>query len=299
MINWLWGRRIEMSGRHRGHAFEETVSKMTEPRRATEVEPNVTRDVTRGAPCWVSLTARDLDAPEKFYGTVLGWEFRSTTLGDQFAIALSGGRPVAGIGAVASDLQVAVAWIPYFVVTQVDEAAARIRERSATVALGPIAFASGRAVVAADRDGAVFGVWDGRMPGGWLTWRDEGPVVVRLRTRDAFEAAIFYGGVLGWADDRPDSCSVAYENDEVVVRSGGGIVARLGPGAVEAAPDPTVRPHWSVQFRVADVDACVSAARALGGQMVARGSTPSGGAYAELRDADGGLFTVLSGGNSA
>ena len=208
---------------------------------------------------------------------MLGWEFRSTTLGDHFAVALSDGRPVAGIGGIAVDLQIAVAWTPYFAVTQVDEAAARIRERSATVAVGPVAFASGRALVAADRDGAVFGVWDGRLPSGWETWNDQGPVVLRLRTRDAFEAAIFYGGVLEWADGRPDGCTVDYEHEEVVIRSRGSVVARLASGAVEAAPDPAVRPHWDVQFTVADIGDCVGAARALGGTLLRHGTTATGG----------------------
>ena len=249
-------------------------------------------DAPRGAPCWVSLTARDLQAAEKFYGAVLGWEFRSTSLGEHFAVALRNGKPVAGIGAVASDMQIAVVWTPYFAVPQVDEAAARIRERSATIALGPVAFASGRAVVAADRDGAVFGVWDGRLPGGWEAWHERGPVVVRLRTRDAFEAAIFYGGVLQWADARPDGCTVSYENDEVVVRSGDSVVARLGSGAVEAAPDPVLRPHWAVQFAVDDVASRAEAAQARGGTLVSSGSSVQG-EYAELRDPDGGLFTII------
>jgi predicted enzyme related to lactoylglutathione lyase len=255
--------------------------------------PAPAADAPRGAPCWANLTARDLQASEKFYGSVLGWEFRNTSLGDHFAVALSHGRPVAGIGAIAADLQIAVGWTPYFFVPQVDEAAGRIRERSATVALGPVAFASGRALVAADRDGAVFGVWDGRLPSGWESWHDQGPVVLRLRTRDAFEAAIFYGGVLEWAGGRPDGCVVDYEHDEVVVRSGGSVVARLGSGAVEAAPDPTVRPHWDVQFTVPDTDACVAAARGLGGSVIRQGRGHAGG-YAELRDPDGGLFTVVA-----
>jgi predicted enzyme related to lactoylglutathione lyase len=260
---------------------------------ATDAFLDATGNAGRGAPCWVSLAARDLASAEKFYGSVLGWEFRSTSLGDHFAVALSHGKPVAGIGAVASDLQVAVVWTPYFAVTQVDEAAARIRERSATVALGPVAFASGRAVVAADRDNAVFGVWDGRLPNGWETWHDQGPVVLRLRTRDAFEAAIFYGGVLQWADGKPGGTLVSYENDEVVVRSRGAIVARLSSGAVEAAPDPRIRPHWEVQFTVADVPFCIAAARTLGGTLISSGSG-RGGTYAELRDPDGGRFTVVS-----
>ncbi|WP_051951884.1 VOC family protein [Actinacidiphila yeochonensis] len=250
-------------------------------------------DVPRGAPCWANLTARDLEAAEKFYGSVLGWEFRNTTLGDHFAVALSNGRPVAGIGAVAVDMQIAVGWTPIFFVPQVDDAAARIRERSATVALGPVAFASGRALIAADRDGAVFGVWDGRLPQGWESYHDQGPVIVRLRTRDAFEAAIFYGGVLAWADGSADGCTVDYEHDEVVVRSGAGVVARLSSGAVEAAPDPRVRPHWDVQFTVPDIDACVDAARGLGGALIDRGRD-SVWEHAELRDPDGGLFTIVT-----
>ncbi|MYS19128.1 hypothetical protein GA0115240_10535 [Streptomyces sp. DvalAA-14] len=259
---------------------------------ASDASQGVTGDASRGAPCWVSLNARDLESAEKFYGSVLGWEFRSTTLGDHFAIALSQGRPVAGIGAVASDLQVAVVWTPYFAVSGIDEAAARIRERSATVALGPVAFASGRAMVAADRDNAVFGLWEGRLPNNWKTWRDQGPVVLRLRTRDAFEAAMFYGGVLQWADGGPGGTLVAYEDEEVVVRARGEIVARLSSGAVEAAPDPGLRPHWEVQFAVAEVAGCVAAARALGGSVIKSGTTPAG-AFAELRDPDGGRFTVL------
>lgn len=252
-------------------------------------------DVARGAPCWVSLTARDLAAAEKFYGTVLGWEFRSTTLGENFAVAVGDGRPIATIGGIAGDMQVAVTWTPFFAVPQADEAAARIRERSATVALGPVSFASGRAVLAADRDGAVFGVWDGRLPGGWESWHDRGPVVVRLHTRDAFEAAIFYGGVLQWADEKEGCCSVSYEYErsEVVVREGGTVVARIGSGAVQAAPDPLTRPHWAVHFAVADVPATVEAARTLGAAVLDAGEGPAG-PWAQLRDPDGGRFTVFA-----
>lgn len=273
-----------------------------QPSNADQHEPSAvvgtdkgSSDVARGAPCWVTLTARDLAGAEKFYGTVLGWEFRSTTLGERFAVAETDGRPVATIGAVAGDMQVAVGWTPFFAVAQADEATARIRERSATVALGPVSFASGRAALAADRDGAVFGVWDGRLPGGWQSWHDRGPVVVRLRTRDAFEAAIFYGGVLEWAGEDPDCCSVSYdyERAEVVVRSRSDVVARISSGAVGAAPDPTIRPRWAVHFAVDDVAARLDAARALGATVLATGTGPAGH-WADVRDPDGGLFTVFS-----
>ena len=77
-----------------------------------------------GAPCWVSLTSRDLDATEEFYGAVLGWRWRSATLGDRFRMAMVEGTPVAGIAGVATMWQMAVAWTPDFAVPSADEAGA-------------------------------------------------------------------------------------------------------------------------------------------------------------------------------
>ena len=123
-----------------------------------------------GAPCWVSLMARDLDSALDFYGSVMGWTFRPGSLGEEFRIALADGVPVAGIGALAPALQVAVAWTPYFAVADADETAARIRERGATVAVGPVALHTGRGALAADRDGAVFGIWQGSLITNWESW---------------------------------------------------------------------------------------------------------------------------------
>ncbi|MFJ8619627.1 VOC family protein [Streptomyces clavifer] len=244
------------------------------------------------APCWVHLVTQELGAAQRFYGAVLGWTFRSGPLGRDYVMARSDGVPVAGIGAVASAYQVAVAWTPYFSVRDADVASARIRERSGTVAVGPLTIGTGRAVLAADRDGASFGVWEwtgraaslapsGRRSHAWL----------RLRTRNAFDAAIFYGEVLGWESGAPGCCEVSYVKEEVLVRCAGRPLARISSGAVEAAPDPMVRPHWQVQFPVDDVAATVRAAERHGGVLMERRSVPLG-TEATLRDPDGGLFTV-------
>ncbi|MCZ4098503.1 VOC family protein [Streptomyces sp. H39-C1] len=245
-----------------------------------------------GAPCWISLMARDLESAQRFYGAVLGWEFRPGGLGDAFSVALVNGSSVAGIGALAPALQVAVAWTPYFAVADADVTAARIRERSGTVAVGPLSLGDGRGALAADRDGAVFGIWEGQLLSQWDAWRRQAPAWLRLWTRNAFDAAIFYGEVLDWACERPGCCEVAYEDQEVVLRSAGHVMARLNSGAVEVAPDPARRPRWQVHFPVADVKACVRAALELGGTAVPHSPTPGQG-QATLRDPDGGLFTVV------
>ena len=263
---------------------------------AREAAAELSSAAAFGAPCWVSLTTRDLRAAQEFYGAVLGWGFRAARFGDRFSVALSDGQPVAGIGAVASEFQIAVAWTPYFAVTDADEAAGRVRERSGTVAVGPIALALGRAALVADLDGATFGIWQGVLPSSWPAWRDQQPAQLRLHSLDVFEAAIFYGGVLEWAADRPGACEVVYEHDEVVLRSAGLQAATIAPGGRRGAPDPFERPHWDVRFNVDDMDAALRAVRDNGGSVVARTpfSPDSGeGPAATVRDPDGGLFTIV------
>ncbi|MEU6591752.1 VOC family protein [Streptomyces sp. NPDC046881] len=249
----------------------------------------ISTDSVFGAPCWVSLTSRDLQATQDFYAAVLGWRWRGAKLGEHFRIALANGVPVAGIAAVASMWQMAVAWTPYFAVPDADVAVARVRERGGTSAVGPLSFPPGRAALLADRDGATFGIWQGELVTNWEVWRQAAPTFVRLHTRDAFDAAIFYGEVLDWASGLPGCCEVQYEGGEVVLRSRGDIVARIDSGAVEAAPDPSVRPHWQIHFSVADVAGCARAAEKHGGSVLREGETE-----AILRDADGAQFTVTS-----
>jgi predicted enzyme related to lactoylglutathione lyase len=253
-------------------------------------DTTTTHDVF-GAPCWISLLTRDLLGAQAFYGSVLGWHFRPARLGAEFATALVGGGPLVGIGAVAPALQVAAAWTPFFAVTSANETAARIRERGATLAVGPLTFPIGRGALAADRDGAVFGIWQGQLVSDWPSWRNQAPVWLRLRTRDALDAAIFYGQVLEWAGRRPGCCQVAYESEEVVVRQEGHVVARISSGAVESVPDPTIRPRWYVHFPVHDVAATITAARRSGGSLVGHSRTDEG-ELATLSDPEGAVFIV-------
>ncbi|MFD5627606.1 VOC family protein [Streptomyces sp. NPDC127072] len=244
-----------------------------------------------GAPCWVSLTTRDLGTAQRFYQGVLGWEWQKSTLDDHYRIAMSDGVPVAGVSGVTSLWQTAVAWIPYFAVSSADETVARSHERGGTTAVGPISFPPGRAALLADRDGAVFGIWEGELVAGWESWRRAAPAFVRLHTRDAFDAAIFYGEVLGWGSSTPGDYEVHYEENEVVLRGRGEVVARIYSGAVGSAPDPMLRPHWQVHFAVSDVEACARAARAHGGTAHQHGV---GSMEAVLADPDGARFTVTS-----
>ncbi|GHG93158.1 hypothetical protein Srubr_33000 [Streptomyces rubradiris] len=242
-----------------------------------------------GAPCWISLTSHGLEASQRFYGAVLGWQWRPAEADDHFRIALADSAPVAGIAVLPALRQTGVAWTPYFAVPDADQAAARARERGGTAGVGPLRLPPGRVALLSDRHGATFGIWEGERFGRWEPWRRSAPAFITLHTRDAFDAAMFYGGVLDWASDRPGSCEVEYEADEVLLRSQGHVVARLESGESDTAPDPSVRPHWQVTFLVDDVPGCARAARRHGGGVLEEGEHE-----AVLRDPDGARFTVIS-----
>ncbi|MER7463602.1 VOC family protein [Streptomyces sp. NPDC097981] len=240
--------------------------------------------------------ARDLQGTQQFYGEVLGWKFRPARLGEGWTVAELDGVPVAGIGALTADLPAAAAWTPYFAVDDADVAAARIRERSGTIAVGPVSFPSGgRGALVADRDGAVFGIWAGGVSADWRVGHGPAPAWLELRTRDAFEAAIFYGEVLEWATGRPGCCEVSYENDQVVLRQAGDPVARLSGGiAGAAAQAPQTRPRWHVYFRVPDLDEAIAAATAAGGTTLSTIVSSTTDRWVTLHDPGGAMFTLTA-----
>ncbi|MFF0425362.1 VOC family protein [Streptomyces sp. NPDC004520] len=239
--------------------------------------------------------ARDLDAAQEFYGAVLGWEFGPVRPGEGFSVGFGGGVPVAGLGALPPTLTIPIAWTPYFAVDDADVTAARILERGGTVAVGPLPFGTGRAALAADPDGAVFGTWQGDSIPDWGMGGDAAPAWLELRARNAFDAALFYGEVLEWACAHAGCCEVAYveEDNRILLRHAGRTVARLHGGALAQARDPQLWPRWHVHFRVPDPEAAVKEAIGLGGSALAGTDSvpfPNG---ITLRDPDGALFGIV------
>ncbi|MGW8888391.1 VOC family protein [Streptomyces sp. NPDC055749] len=263
------------------------------PRRRSPQQRSTTDASGLGAPCWASLATRDLASSQEFYGAVLAWTFRDTDLGDEFSVALTDGVPTAGVAELTDSLHLANDWTPYFAVPDADVAAARIRERMGTVAVGPIDFPIGRAAVAADREGARFGVWQGRLVADWEAWRQHRPWWLDLTTPNPFEAALFYGEILDWASERPGCCEVGYEHDDVVLRDDGRVAALITAGAENTEAVPGRGPRWNIHFPVQDVEAAMATAVRYGGLVVERRiSALEDGAT--LRDPGGAVFCIAS-----
>ncbi|MEV6316565.1 VOC family protein [Streptomyces sp. NPDC051776] len=254
----------------------------------------VTTRAIQGAPCWVSLMAHDLEASRAYYASVLGWDYKPGFQGQgNYSIALAHGTPVAGLGTGGRVVGFPVSWTPYFAADSADRAAERVRERVATVAVGPLEFGKGRLVVAADPEDAVFGIWQGEIDPDWrVGWGTGAPARLELRTRDPFASALFYGGVFDWDAPGADHIDVRYEDERVVLRIAGHAVADLRGGGEEAAPDPHMRPQWHVYFSVDDVEAAVRKGVEAGGTIVCPPSASHFGPVASLRDPEGGLFHV-------
>jgi predicted enzyme related to lactoylglutathione lyase len=240
------------------------------------------------APCWVSLMARDLEAAKSFYGPLLGWVFEpGPDRWGEYVRAVVDGVEVAGIGVVAGDWQPPVAWTTYFGTESADEVAERVRERGATLAVGPLAFDAGRIALAADQEGAAFGIWEGDL--GCNTWLTSpgAPAWIELRTADPFAAALFYGEVFAWDGRDPRRFEVRWEHERVVLRADGHSVAALRKAV-------GVAPHWEVFFSVADTDMAAKHAVRLGGAVADAPEDTPYGRVARLQDSEGGLFSVIS-----
>ncbi|MFF4408916.1 VOC family protein [Streptomyces sp. NPDC001404] len=251
-----------------------------------------------GVPSWVSLTTRSIDAAMEFYGPLLGWHFEPAQgRWGNCARALAGETVIAGISAVAPEWELPVTWTTYFGIESADTATARVQERGGTVAVGPLESEAGRLALAADPAGAAFGLWECRtttcdkpspLVGGTAVW-------VELRTRDAFDAAFFYDGVLDWDRRRSPMYAIRWEEDRVVLEFQGSTVATMYGGAVEATADPRLRPRWTVFFSVPDTEAALKTAEKLGGQAIDEPSLTAFGRMVTLRDPEGGVFCVVSG----
>lgn len=249
-----------------------------------------------GAPCWVSLATRDMQATQAFYTRVLGWDYRPSSLGPEFSVGMLEGEPVAGLNELPTAWHVPSGWMVYFRVQDADLAASRIQERAGTMAVGPLEVGSGRAAIAADPAGACFGLWQGETLEGWSVGEAEDPAWIELLTPDPFAAALFYGEVLDWSAQESSLCHVAHveRDEEVFIRARGRTVAGLKAGGAEAAAEVRVRPRWHVHFRVPNVDSAIAAATEAGGEVLAPAQPMALGRAAILRDPEGAVFSLLS-----
>ena len=241
-----------------------------------------------GVPCWIDTSQPDPDAAAEFYAGLFGWDLEDVMPAGSPGRYLPARLPGGDVAAVSSQPQGAppqATWNTYVWVDSADETAAKVLAAGGQVISEPFdVMDAGRMAVCADREGAVFCLWQARRHRGAQVVNEHGSLNFNgLATRDPDGAAAFYGAVFGWErlDLGPGGAMWRLPGyAEFLERSDPGLRERMAEsGAPEGFEDvvatmsplddqPGAAPHWGVTFAVDDADAAAETAQRLGGRVV-------------------------------
>ncbi|MEU9089263.1 VOC family protein [Streptomyces sp. NPDC087901] len=245
-----------------------------------------------GTPCWADATFGDIEGAKRFYGEVLGW-----TYGDSlpefgnYTQAYVDGKAVAALMPPVPGQDVPAAWCLYIASPDAAATAAKVREHGGKVLVEPMQVGEfGTMVLASDPGGAAFGVWqagthegfEARAVPGAYSWAE-------IFTREPEKADAFFPAVFGYGVKRMDDDAVDFRLYDL------GADPVLGRMKMTEEFPPEVPPHLNVYFTVADCDAAVEKAKALGAELRFGPMTMPFGRFAALTDPQGATFSLIDG----
>jgi uncharacterized protein len=257
----------------------------------------VPRTYPRGVPCWVDCEVADLDAAERFYGPLFGWEFQAVA--PDYRIATLAGADVAALMAGGAGV-----WNTYIAVDDADESAADVRKAGGSITVEPPEEPGpgGRFAGCADPGGAAFRLWEPKRrlgaqlvnaPGSWN--------FSNLRAPEPKDALPFYTAVFGWvADELPGAGLMVRQpgyGAHLAATSDPDIYQRQANApegfadviaGIEQEDGPA---HWHVLISVADRDASAAQAQRLGGTVLGSHET-MWTRQARVRDPQGAEFSI-------
>ncbi len=248
-----------------------------------------------GSPSWFELSTTDQAGAKRFYDEMFGWKSRDNPMSDGSAYTLFelDGREV---GACYTMMQAQIQqgvpphWGVYFKVDDADAIAAAVRAGGGQVIVEPFEVMEHlRMAVCTDPEGAVFSLQQPRQHPGVAAVRERNAVCwVELATRDLARADTFYRGLFGWQ-------TADFPGSPMEYRTFGNADGQLGGMMQMTAEWGDIPSHWSIYVNVADVDASVTRALALGGTlMVPAFDIPSVGRIARINDPAGAGFYVIA-----
>lgn len=257
----------------------------------------------QGNPCWYELGTADLEAARVFYAGLLGWEITDAGMKDfTYLLAQSDGDTVAGMMSLAGQEGAPPPnWLIYFAVDDCDRTAEDIARAGGKVMRGPADIpGTGHFAIAADPQGAVFGILEPDMSGmspeavaqaergeGAFDQRKEGHGNWHeLMSSDPQAGFAFYAGLFGWTkgetmDMGPMGSYQLFRHKDTDI---GGM---MGLGN---APMPV----WLPYFGVNGIIGAISRVKAAGGN-VSHGpvEVPGGAFIAVCTDPQGAWFALV------
>jgi predicted enzyme related to lactoylglutathione lyase len=245
-----------------------------------------------GKMIWADLVTPDLSVAQRFYAGLFGWTFNTVQgAGVEYAVALSGGQPVAGIvqKPLPKDERRQPSWLTFIAVRDVDAAARGAMANGAKSVSKPTSYAGrGRQAVFADPDGAVFAVLASSngdppdvlpAPGEWI-WSS-------LLAQDPEREATFYQSIF-----RYDLYDLPREDGAVHVILSSDDYARASVNPLPSGGHR--RPHWINFIRVLSADDTAAKAASLGGKVLVQPyEDRHGGKVAVIADPAGAPIGVM------
>jgi len=257
----------------------------------------------QGNPCWYELGTSDLDAARAFYAGVLGWDIEDAGMKDfTYLLAQSGGDMVAGMMSLeGQEFAPPPNWLIYFAVDDCDRTAEGIAAAGGRVTRGPAEIpGTGRFAIAADPQGAAFGILEPDMTG-----MSAGDVARAERGEGAFDQAkdghgnwhelmssdpgagfAFYAGLFGWT--KGEAMDMGRMGTYQLFRHRGRDI-----GGVMGLGDAT-GPLWLPYFGANGIVAAISRVKAAGGSIAHGPAEVPGGAFiAACIDPQGAWFALV------
>ncbi len=250
-----------------------------------------------GIPSWVDLATGDMAGAKIFYKALFGWDASEVPTGDQggsYAMFTKDGKTVAGMGELPASAGMPPVWSTYFAVDDVDAALEKVTAAGGSVMMPAMdVMATGRMAFITDPTGAAVGLWQAGTHRGAQLVNDHGTFTwSELLTDDVDAARAFYSDVFGHQVETTDMPTGPY----FTLWADGNVEGHAAAGMMARTPEMGEFPnYWGVYFAVDDSDACVGAATANGGTVVAEPFDVQGlGRFAVIQDPQGAAFSVLT-----
>lgn len=257
-----------------------------------------------GVPCWVDAMLPDVEGGKRFYGDLFGWTFEEGGGGGagaeygRYAQAYSEGLPVAAL-APKADGRMPTVWTVYVATPDAAALAERIKRAGGSMItevmpVGPF----GTMGLAADPEGAVFGLWQAGTHQGFGKRQRPGSYCwSEVYSRDKALVDPFYENVFGYGGFDLDFDGTDFRTWSPAGAAAGPGTAIGGRSVMSPATDgysrPETPPHFLVYFNVDDADATAAAVTRLGGRVQLPPHDIPYGRIAVLRDNQGATFAVL------
>lgn len=249
---------------------------------------------TPGAPCWIDLMTTDVAAARRFYGELFGWEYET---GDEekyggYVTARKNGKLVAGL--MQKDETMAGmpdVWSTYLRSDDAEATASAVGAHGGSVFMPPMDVPEqGRMAVFGDASGAAIGVWQPEEMRGYELVAEPGtPAWHELHAKDYDAAVQFYRDVFAW-----DTEVMSNTPEFRYTTLGSGMSAKAGILDASGYLPEEVPSHWQVYFAVADTDATIAQATAMGATVLDGPADSDFGRVAMLADPTGATFKVIS-----